>query len=86
MMERGEQVRPTRPVTLPRAIPRRPRRLATEALLELWTELQHCRLPVLHWLEGPEGTVVVEGGAVLVTVIVVRTVLVTGMMVVTGTV
>jgi len=65
----GEQVTPTRPVTEPTAMPRRPKRLLTVPEVADWTELQHCRLPVLHWLEG--AAVVVTGGGVTVTVAVV---------------
>jgi len=83
-MVRGEQVRPTRPVTDPRAMPRRPRRPLTALELASWTELQHWMLPVLHWLDGPESTVVVTGGAVVVIVVVVGTVRVISLVVVTG--
>jgi len=47
MIVRGEQVKPTWPVT-PATIPRRPSRVATEGSDADWTELQHCWSPTLH--------------------------------------
>jgi hypothetical protein len=54
MTEMGLQVRPTRAVTSCTAIPKRPRRAATELEPAVCTLWQHWMDPVLHWLEGPE--------------------------------
>ncbi len=58
----GEQVTPTWPVTLPRAMPRRPNRLSTEGEDADWTELQHCWSLTLH--EDAGGAVFGKANAV----------------------
>ncbi len=55
MTESGEQVRPMGTAAPPRWIPSNPRSALTTELVEDWTELQHWREPVEHWLGVPEG-------------------------------
>lgn len=49
----GLQVIPTSAVTSCTTTPRRARSAVAEAESACWTLLQHCREPVLHWLDGP---------------------------------